>query len=257
VAVLPRCRHRPGRNGPRVISVAHVGAGGSGHGGPGAARSLSRPVRTGADLRTPIDGGGCVARHPSGRARPQQDRSAAEAPGRSTRQEAGRRRAAHTPHGADVLACGDRRSPLPTRSRVVVASGPRRPRASAAGPGRQPRGRAHGDRHGRSGPGRSSPLRSVAHRRLPRRYHPRAAPSFASERRVGRPRLDRASGHSSGVKRALARRSTGGYVAASSNESRSARSRVASSAMTGMYSRSSSSCVDGDAAGSPSRSRSS
>jgi hypothetical protein len=67
--------------------------------------------------------------------------------------------------------------------------------------------------------------------------------------------------------RAINRRSTGAhrrvprdegvYVAASSRRSRSTRSSVASSAITGISSRSSMSWVDGDADGSPSRSRSS
>ena len=159
--------------------------------------------------------------------------------------------------GAKMAALAIVECLLRGRSCACLASGPRRPRASSAGPGRSPRGRAHGDRCGHSGRERSSLLRSAAPRRGPRRCHPLVAPSFGSGRRVGRPREDRASGLSSGAQPALNRRSPRAYEVASSSDSRSARSSAASSAMTGRYSRSSSSWVEGEAAGSPSRSRSS
>ena len=71
-------------------------------------------------------------------------------------------------------ACDGRPSPRAGRSRDSRASEPRRRRAPPADPGRPPRGRARGDRHGRSGPGRSSQLREARRDERLRRHHPPA-----------------------------------------------------------------------------------
>ena len=129
VALPPRCRHRPGRNGPRVISVAQRVRVALSHGGPGPRRSLAQgPCRTGAELRTPPSGGARI-RGPLGSGSTTTRSKRSGSAGRSTRPGAGRRRAARTPLAQVALACGGRPSPPPARSRGGVATGPRRPRA--------------------------------------------------------------------------------------------------------------------------------
>ena len=75
-------------------------------------------------------------------------------------------------------------------------------RAPRVDPGRPPRGRSRGGRHGRSGPGRSSRRPSVDPRRASRRHRPPAGPRSARDRRVGPPwphrRRRRLSRHVSG-----------------------------------------------------------
>ena len=179
--------------------------------------------------------------------------------GRSVRQHAPVEQPVRGRPDTDSLAVVDRLLRR-GRSRARPASGPRRRPAPRADPGRPPRGRARGDRHGRSGPGPSSRRPRVARRRAPRRHHPPVGPPFEPGRRVGPPSLHRRRRTLSGAYRRPSRRQPDLDVqagAVSSSDARSSASSIASSAITGISSRASSAWVSSDADGSASRSSSS
>jgi hypothetical protein len=255
VALLPCCRHRPDRNGPRVISVTQQGAGGfSGHGGPGAARSLSRPVRTGADpqnadrwCRTrgspPAESGSTATRSKrSGRAGTV-DPFGSGAPSNSA--YAARRRCARLRWS--TVSSANPKSRLPRQRTSTITS-------IGGGPG------STATRSSSWRPTwmfRARMVQPASLSRAPTRASAVSPASCAVVRVRAEGRPSTSSMLPAGAHPVLTRQLFGPYVVASSSESRSARSRAASSAMTGRYSRSSSSWVIGEAAGSPSRSRSS
>ena len=107
------------------------------------------------------------------------------------RPAATRDREDHTPQPGHAPASGGRPSPRAGRTPDPLANAPRRRPARPEDPGRSPRDRVRGDRHGRSGPGRSNQLPRAARRPAFRRHHPPAGPPFASGRRVGPPCLHR------------------------------------------------------------------
>ena len=129
-------------------------------------------------------GGSGAPAHP---ARRQPDRTVAAVVEREIRPAGTRDRAAQRRPPERAPACGGRPSPRAGQTRDLRAIAPRRRLTPQEDPGRSPRDRVRGDRHGRSGPGRSNQLPRVATRRVLRRHHPPAGPPSASGRRVGPP----------------------------------------------------------------------
>ena len=126
------------------------------------------------------------------RTRPGGGGSSAPLPGRPARSRRGRTGAAGA--GSRVPSGNEPRSSRPyaacrTRVRLrwstvssarpkpgTAATGPRRRRGPREDPGRPPRDRVRGGRHGRSGPGRSNPPRPAESGPASRRHHPPAGP---------------------------------------------------------------------------------
>ena len=239
--------------------------------GRNASRGLG-PDRAGR-VRTRLGGGAAVVPCPARPAPRRRDRSAAAGAAAARHRAGPLDRAVRRPPAEVDHACDGRRSPPPVRSLVVLASGPRRSRARVEGPGRPPRGRVRGGRHGRSGPGWTSSCRPGDPGPAFRRRRPPAGPWCVPEERSNQPSTQHGDGRStrrySRLHRGLlpGRISDGSVARLGAGERpqagrisrarRSAASSVASSAMTGTSSRSSSSWVDGDADGSASRSSSS